>query len=152
MVTEIYKGEDHMQEEIRSCAGGIVFYDGRVFLIREQTGVWAMPKGVIRDHNPSHETAKWRVEDEAGIIGNIIGIAGNTYYRLYSKSRDREVMNRIQWFAMTSETNAYRVNAEQGFLEGGWFTPDEAEKLLTRPMDAEVMREAEKIYLRQAQL
>ena len=132
-----------MLEEIRCCAGGAVFHGGKVFLIREADGAWAMPKGVIRDHMPSNRVARWRVEDEAGIQAPVIlGAAGYTFYRLYSKSRDREVMNRIQWFAMKSESGEYRVNREQGFLDGGWYDPDEAEEMLSRPMDVEILRKA----------
>ena len=48
-----------------------------------------MPKGVIRSYNKSNEVALWRVEDEAGIHAEIIGIAGNTRYDFFSESRGK---------------------------------------------------------------
>ena len=89
-----------MAGAIRSCAGGIVFYDDEVFLLMSDRGEWVMPKGVIRNCNRSNDVALWRVEDEAGIHAEIIGIAGNTRYDFFSESRGREISNRIQWFAM----------------------------------------------------
>ena len=74
-----------MTDLVRNCAGGIVFCKDRVFLLMSDRGEWVMPKGVIRDGNRSNEVALWRVEDEAGIQAEIVGIAGNTLYRFFRR-------------------------------------------------------------------
>ena len=139
-----------MADEIRSCAGGIVFRDGKVFLLRTPDGEWSMPKGVIREHNPSNTVALWRVEDEAGIHAEIIGIAGNTSHEFFSESRGKYVTNRIQWFCMRAADGAFRVNSEQGFTDGGYFSVDEAAGLLTREKEAERVKKAAAIYEKMA--
>lgn len=131
---------------IRSCAGGVVFAGNDVFLLMSDRGDWVMPKGVIRNYNRSNEVALWRVEDEAGIHAEIIGIAGNTCYHFFSESRGKEVSNRIQWFAMVANDHSYHVSYEQGFLNGGYFPIEEALNMLTFEPDKEIVRAAYSIY------
>lgn len=109
-------------------------------------GQWVMPKGVIRNHNRSNDVALWRVEDEAGIHAEIIGIAGNTRYDFFSESRGKEVSNRIQWFAMVAADHDYRVSYDQGFLNGGYFSFERAMELLSYDGDKEILKNAHELY------
>ena len=135
-----------MAGAIRSCAGGVVFSGDDVFLLMSDRGEWVMPKGVIRNRNRSNDVALWRVEDEAGIHAEIIGIAGNTRYDFFSESRGKEVSNRIQWFTMVAADHNYRISYDQGFLNGGYFSVDRAMELLSIEEDREILRSACKIY------
>ena len=120
-----------MSGAIRSCAGGVVFHGDEVFLLMSDRGEWVMPKGVIRNCNRSNDVALWRVEDEAGIHAEIIGVAGNTRYDFYSESRGCEVSNRIQWFAMYANDARYQISFDQGFLNGGYYKVPKAREMLT---------------------
>ena len=135
-----------MAGAIRSCAGGVVFFKDEVFLLMSDRGEWVMPKGLIRNSNRSNEVALWRVEDEAGIHAEIIGIAGNTRYDFFSESRGREVSNRIQWFAMRANEASFRVSYEQGFLNGGYYPIGKAREMLTYDADKEILDTAYNIY------
>lgn len=135
-----------MAGAIRSCAGGVVFSGDEVFLLMSDRGQWVMPKGVIRNHNRSNDVALWRVEDEAGIHAEIIGIAGNTRYDFFSESRGKEVSNRIQWFTMVADDRSFRISFDQGFLNGGYFPINRALELLSYEEDREILRSAFEIY------
>ena len=135
-----------MAGAIRSCAGGVVFSGDDVFLLMSDRGEWVMPKGVIRNRNRSNDVALWRVEDEAGIHAEIIGIAGNTRYDFFSESRGKEVSNRIQWFTMVAADHEFHVSYEQGFLNGGYFPVDRALELLSYEGDRDILRNACQIY------
>jgi len=135
-----------MPGAIRSCAGGVVFCDDQVFLLMSDRGEWVMPKGVIRSQNRSNDVALWRVEDEAGIHAEIIGIAGNTRYDFFSESRGREISNRIQWFAMRADDRTFHVSYEQGFLNGNYYPIPRARELLTYEGDKQILDTAYKIY------
>ena len=135
-----------MADVIRSCAGGVVFSGDDVFLLMSDRGEWVMPKGVIRSHNRSNDVALWRVEDEAGIHAEIIGIAGNTRYDFFSESRGRSVSNRIQWFVMAADDHSFQVSYDQGFLNGGYYPVDTALGMLTFDPDKEIVRTAREIY------
>ncbi len=135
-----------MASAIRSCAGGVVFHNEQVFLLFDDHGEWVMPKGVIRNQNRSNDVALWRVEDEAGIHAHIIGIAGNTRYTFYSTTREKEVSNRIQWFAMEADDASFHISFEQGFLNGGYYPIAEAREKLTHECDKEILDLAYRIY------
>ena len=135
-----------MPGAIRSCAGGVVFCDDRVFLLMSDRGEWVMPKGVIRNENRSNDVALSRVEDEAGIHAEIIGIAGNTRYDFFSESRGREISNRIQWFAMRAEEPTFHVAYEQGFLNGNYYPVEKARAMLTYEDDKHILDYAYEIY------
>ena len=135
-----------MAERIRSCAGGVVFCGTDVFLLMSDRGEWVMPKGVIRNRNRSNDVALWRVEDEAGIHAEIIGIAGNTRYDFYSESREAFVSNRIQWFAMVAPDHRFQSSYDQGFLNGGYYPVERAMELLTCAPDREILQNAYRIY------
>ena len=135
-----------MPGAIRSCAGGVVFCEDEVFLLMSDRGEWVMPKGVIRNQNRSNDVALWRVEDEAGIHAEIIGIAGNTRYDFFSESRGKEVSNRIQWFAMRALDHNFHVSYEQGFLNGKYLPVDKAREMLTYDGDKVILDNAYKIY------
>ena len=137
-----------MAGRIRSCAGGVVFCNDEVFLLMSDRGEWVMPKGVIRSCNRSNDVALWRVEDEAGIHAEIIGIAGNTRYDFFSESRESEISNRIQWFAMRANDESYHVSYEQGFLNGGYYPVPKARELLTYEGDKAILDTAYEIYQR----
>ena len=136
-----------MANAIRSCAGGVVFRNDQVFLLMSDRGEWVMPKGVIRNHNPSNDVALWRVEDEAGIHARIIGVAGNTRYDFYSESRGKDVSNRIQWFAMVAQDDQFHISFEQGFLNGGYYSIEKASEMLTHECDRGILQAAYKMYL-----
>lgn len=135
-----------MPGAIRSCAGGVVFCDDEVFLLMSDRGEWVMPKGVIRNQNRSYDVALWRVEDEAGIHAEIIGVAGVSRYDFFSESRGRDVSNRIQWFAMRAPDHAFHVSYEQGFLNGKYVSVDRAREMLTYDGDREILDAAYRIY------
>ena len=135
-----------MPGAIRSCAGGVVFCGDNVFLLMSDRGEWVMPKGVIRSANRSNDVALWRVEDEAGIHAEIIGIAGNTRYDFFSESRGREISNRIQWFAMRAADASYQISYDQGFLNGGYFSVPKAREMLTYDGDKQILDNAWAIY------
>lgn len=137
-----------MAGAIRSCAGGVVFYGDEVFLLMSDRGEWVMPKGVIRNCNRSNDVALWRVEDEAGIHAEIIGIAGNTRYDFFSESRGREISNRIQWFAMRAADDHYQISFDQGFLNGGYYAVPKAREMLTYDGDRPILDAAWDIYNR----
>ena len=137
-----------MAGSIRSCAGGVVFYGDKVFILMSDRGEWVMPKGVIRNYNRSNDVALWRVEDEAGIHAEIIGIAGNTRYDFFSESRGKEVSNRIQWFAMRANDPSFHVSYELGFLNGGYYPVPKAREMLTYEADKKILDSAYDIYCR----
>jgi ADP-ribose pyrophosphatase YjhB (NUDIX family) len=131
----------------RNCAGGVVFLKDRVFLLRNDKGEWVLPKGVIREGELASEVALDRVRHEAGLAAKIVAPAGETCYEFFSISRRAPISNRIDWFIMQAENDQYKINKDEGFLDGGFYTTAEAEDRITYSQDRALARLAYEKYL-----
>ena len=132
---------------IRNCAGGVVFKDNKVLILKNEKNEWVLPKGKIRNGNLPPETAVERVGYEAGVEAKIVSSAGETAYEFYSITRNAAVSNKIIWFIMESENENYNINAEEGFSEGGFYPIDEAMELVTYSQDKSLVSLSYKRFL-----
>lgn len=121
----------------RSCAGGIVFYQDQVLLLKNEKDEWVMPKGVIRQGNDPRAVALSRVREEAGVQAEIVMSAGETCYEFFSVTRRQPVCNRIQWFVMESAQGA--CTPAEPFVQAGFFGHDEALQLITYTQDRSLL-------------
>lgn len=119
----------------RSCAGGVVFHDDKVFIMQNDKNEWVLPKGKIRDGFLASETAIERVKEEAGLDVEIISTAGETSYEFYSFSRQQPVCNEITWFIMESKDTSYEVNEDFDILNAGFYSINEAIDMITYSQD-----------------
>lgn len=117
----------------RNCAGGIVFYQDQVLLLKNEKDEWVMPKGVVREGNDRRSVALARVKEEAGVQAEILTAAGETCYEFFSVTRRQPVCNRIQWFMMESEKG--ECAPQDPFVEAGFFGMDEAMEKITYTQD-----------------
>lgn len=124
---------------VRNCAGGVVFFDNKVFLLKNEKGEWVLPKGVMRNGDLSNEVALKRVQEETGISAEIISTAGRTNYEFFSVSRQRPVCNKITWYIMKSPDSNYKVSEEEKFTEGGFFNIDDAMSRITYSQDKSLL-------------
>jgi 8-oxo-dGTP pyrophosphatase MutT (NUDIX family) len=124
---------------VRNCAGGVVFFDNKVFLLKNDKGEWVLPKGVIRRGDAPNEVALRRVKDEAGITAEIVSAAGSTNYEFFSVTRQKPVCNKIIWYIMKSVDDKYKVSKEDNFSDGGYFEIEEAMRLITYSQDKSLL-------------
>ncbi|NLY46232.1 MAG: NUDIX hydrolase [Tissierella sp.] len=132
---------------IRNCAGGVVFKDEKVLILKNEKNEWVLPKGKIRNDSIPPETAVERVEYEAGVEAKIVSSAGETAYEFYSITRNAAVSNKIIWFIMESENEEYSINKEEGFSEGGFYPIEEAIELVTYSQDKSLVSLSYKRFL-----
>lgn len=132
----------------RSCAGGVVFRDEKVFIMQNDKNEWVLPKGKIRDGFLASETAIERVKVEAGLDVEIISTAGETSYEFYSFSRQQPVCNEITWFIMEAKDTNYVVNKDCGILEAGFYNIDEAIDMITYSQDKSLVSLSYRKYLK----
>jgi len=132
---------------LRNCAGGVVFHNSKVFILKNEKNEWVLPKGKIRDGFLASETALQRVMEEAGIEADIISTAGETSYEFYSFSRQKPVCNQITWFIMESKGPEYEVNKEHGFVDGGFYELKDAMDMITYSQDKSLVNLSYSKYL-----
>ncbi|MCL2167052.1 MAG: NUDIX hydrolase [Clostridiales bacterium] len=131
----------------RNCAGGVIFAGNKVFLMQNDKGEWVLPKGVIRNGEHPGEVALQRVEQEAGIHAKILAPAGETYYEFFSLSRKAPISNKVDWFIMQANDESCRINKSEGFLDGGFFTTEEAADRITYSQDKALVHLSFEKYL-----
>lgn len=124
---------------IRNCAGGVVFFDEEVFLIKNEKEEWTLPKGVIKGNELSSEVALNRVKTETGIDASIVSNAGRTSYEFFSITRQRPVCNKITWYIMKAPSNQYQLEKTPKIIDGGFFTIDEALNKITYSQDKSIV-------------
>ena len=120
---------------VRNCAGGVVFYEDKVFLLKNDKGDWVLPKGVIRNGDLPTEVAVRRVKEEAGITAEIISTSGRTNYEFFSVTRQRPVCNKITWYIMKSQNDDFKVNEEENFTDGAYFEIEQAMNTISHNQD-----------------
>lgn len=131
----------------RNCAGGVVFYQDKVFLLKNDKNEWVLPKGKIRNGSIAVETALERVKSEAGIDADIISSAGGTSYEFFSVSRKKPVCNEIVWYVMEAKSDDYNINEFDGFLDGGFYSINDAINLVTYNQEKALVSLSYKKYL-----
>lgn len=124
---------------VRNCAGGVVFFEDKVFLLKNDKGEWIFPKGVIRSNEMPTDVAVRRVNEEAGVNAEIISTVGRTNYEFYSVTRQKPVCNKIIWYVMKSLTDEFELNKEENFLDGGYYTFEDAMEKITYSQDKSLL-------------
>lgn len=137
----------------RSCAGGIVFHDNAVLLLKNEKAEWVFPKGIVRGSALLQDVALERVKCEAGVNARIITVAGQTNYEFYSHSRQRPVSNHIIWYVCAADDPKTLPNPDVGFVEGGFYEFEQAVNQVTYSQDRQLLELAHvkyKDYLKNA--
>ena len=124
---------------IRNCAGGIVFFENKVLILKNEKSEWVFPKGAIRAEDSPDSVAVSRVEIEAGVNAKIICSAGRSNYEFFSITRQRPVCNKIYWYVMEAKEETCVPNAEQNFLDGRFFPVEEALEMITYDQDKSLL-------------
>lgn len=130
----------------RICAGGVVFCNEKVLILKNDKGEWVLPKGIIRQGKLAQEVAVERVKVEAGVNAKIISCVGETCYEFYSYTRQRPVCNQITWFLMETFNENCTPNNDLGFSEGGFYAIEEALQRVTYSQDKSLVRLSYKKY------
>lgn len=129
---------------LRDCAGGVVFYNDKVFLILNEKKEWVMPKGLIKDGENPQDAALRRVFEETGIKGSIVEQAGRTYYEFYSITRKMPVCNRIAWYIMHTDNDQFQMTEPERYINSGFFSIPEALEMITYSQDKSLVMQSHK--------
>jgi ADP-ribose pyrophosphatase YjhB (NUDIX family) len=119
-------------------AGGVVttFRDGetRVLLVRasQPPNEWVLPKGHIEAGETAEDAARREVQEESGVIAEIIRPAGDVQFQ------GRRELVSVRYFLMRFVREG--IAAEQ--RETRWCTPPEAEQLLPFESARDIVRRA----------
>ena len=127
-------------------AGGVVVCgegpDLRVAVMRSRYGTWVFPKGRIESGETPEEAARREVGEEAGIeVGEAASPLESTEHE-FEQDGER-VRKQTDWFAFTVPAPSQLMpDPEEGALDCGWFSVQQALKLLTHADQRRLLRRA----------
>ena len=131
---------------IRNCAGGLVFFEDKILLIRNDKHEWSFPKGEVPQGGSIKAAAVSRIAAETGVAATVIAPAGKTSYEFYSVTRMKPVHNNISWFVMKASSEEVTPNIEQGIMECKFVPVEESLDIITYSQDKSLLMMAFQKY------
>ncbi|NPA32108.1 MAG: NUDIX hydrolase [Aquificae bacterium] len=119
-------------------AGGVLFKDDEVLLIKNPSGVWSFPKGLVEEGEKPEQTAVREVFEETGVRGEILDYVGDIQY--WYRAKDDKVFKTVRFYLMRYVSGEPKPSWE--VQDAKFFPVEEAKKLLKYKGDREIFRKA----------
>jgi 8-oxo-dGTP pyrophosphatase MutT (NUDIX family) len=113
------------------CAGGLVFFESQLLILKRLNGVWLFPKGHIESGETPEMAALREVREESGITAEIIRKIDSTTYTFLEKGVKH--LKTVDWFLMVTDSN--RIDLEKDFFNDGMWISKEQRNILSFPAD-----------------
>ena len=130
-----------------SC-GGVVIHDGKVLLLyKNQNGRymgWVLPKGTVEKGETNRQTALREVKEETNSDAEIVKYIGKTQYTL--KCNEGVVNKTVHWYLMVTQSFDCKPQAEEYFVDAGFYKQHEAFYLLKFHDEKQMMKRAFEEY------
>lgn len=129
--------------EAVSC-GGVVIHEGKVLLLyKNQNGRymgWVLPKGTVEPGETYQQTALREVKEETNSDAEIIRYIGKTQYTFRG---NEDIVNKtVHWYLMSTDSFDCKPQAEEFFVDAGFYKQHEASYLLKFHDEKQMMRKA----------
>ena len=129
--------------EAVSC-GGVVIHDGKVLLLyKNQNGRymgWVLPKGTVEPGETYQQTALREVKEETNSDAEIVKYIGKTQYTF--RVNEDIVSKTVHWYLMVTDSFDCTPQAEEFFVDAGFYKQHEASYLLKFHDEKQMMRRA----------
>ena len=129
--------------EAVSC-GGVVIHDGKVLLLyKNQNGRymgWVLPKGTVEPGETYQQTALREVKEETNSDAEIVKYIGKTQYTF--RGNEDIVSKTVHWYLMVTDSFDCKPQAEEFFVDAGFYKQHEASYLLQFHDEKQMMRRA----------
>ena len=126
-----------------SC-GGVVIHDGKVLLLyKNQNGRymgWVLPKGTVEPGETYQQTALREVKEETNSDAEIVKYIGKTQYTF--RGNEDIVSKTVHWYLMVTDSFDCKPQAEEFFVDAGFYKQHEASYLLKFHDEKQMMRRA----------
>jgi 8-oxo-dGTP diphosphatase len=119
-------------------AGGVVIKDREVLLVKNPSGIWTFPKGIVESGEIPEHAAIREVEEETGIKGEILQKIGEIEY--FYMREGKRIKKRVLYFLMRYKAGEPKASWE--VLDARFFTWKEAENLVKYKGDKEILKKA----------
>ena len=117
-------------------AAGVVYKGDKVLLIRTARRGWEYPGGIVEQGEAILDALKREILEESGIIAEpecMTGLCQNLVKRDGYGPLEGMILPTTAIFVFRCKYIGGKPTASDESLEAGWFTPDEAMKMITQP-------------------
>lgn len=129
--------------EAVSC-GGVVIHNGKILLLyKSQNGRymgWVLPKGTVEKGETYQQTALREVKEETNADAEIVKYIGKTQYTF--KGSNDVVYKTVHWYLMVTGSYNCKPQAEEYFVDAGFYKQHEAYYLLKFHDEKQMMNRA----------
>ena len=131
-----------MTEAVR--CGGVGIHDGKGLLrYKNQNGRymgWVLPKGTVEPGETYQQTALREVKEETNSDAEIVKYIGKTQYTF--RGNEDIVSKTVHWYLMVTDSFDCKPQAEEFFVDAGFYKQHEASYLLKFHDEKQMMRRA----------
>jgi len=138
-------GRDNLVREW--SAGGIIFYGDQVLVLSNHRGDAVFPKGHLEPGETPEQAALREVEEEAGIVPEIVCPLGTTEYDFYWPADRSRRHKTVYWFLMKAKDSYVKCDGYE-IKSGRYISVAEALRLLTYELDREKLNIAFDVFQR----
>jgi len=138
----------NMPEDVVSC-GGVVIYKNKVLLLYKNNNGryvgWVLPKGKIEPSETVMQAAIREVKEEGGVTARPVKYLGTTKYSFgnnFEPNLGEQISKTVHWYLMTTNSFRSKPQAEEFFMDAGFYKRHEAEYLLKFNDEKQIMRKA----------
>lgn len=119
-------------------AGGVLFRGEQVLLIKNPSGVWTFPKGLVEKGEDPSQTAVREVWEETGIRGEVLQRVGDVEYWYHRDGK--RIKKKVTYFIMKYTDGETKPSWE--VMDAKFFPLHEAKRLLKYRGDKDIFNKA----------
>ncbi len=124
-------------------AGGIVYYNQQILMLKKKNGDWVLPKGRIEANETLEETAIREVKEETNIDGVLLDYLGITAYSFSNFWTNYELINKtVSWYLMEAKSYELIPLRAEGFVKAAFIDIDKILQLAKYDDEKKVIRKA----------
>ena len=124
-------------------AGGIVYYNQQILMLKKKNGDWVLPKGRIEANETLEETAIREVKEETNVDGVLLDYLGITAYSFSNFWTNYELINKtVSWYLMEAKSYELIPLREEGFVKAAFIDIDKILQLAKYDDEKKVIRKA----------
>ena len=103
---------------------------------------WVLPKGALEPGESYKAAALREVKEETGVVAKVRKYIGKTQYSFYTIGTDQKIIKTVYWYLMAASSFECKPQAEEYFIDVGFYKEHEAYHLLKFHDERQVMTRA----------
>lgn len=124
-------------------AGGIVYRDNQILMLKKKNGDWVLPKGRIEAKETLEETAVREVKEETNIDTVIIDYLGITAYSFSNFWTEYKLIHKkVSWYLMRATSFDLIPLREEGFIKAAFIDKSKVLRLAKYDDERKVIKKA----------